>query len=148
MQPAVARTGGACGWATANGAALPPPSQAALARAASVLAAPAAPVRSLSESLVGTGLMLVRMRAVCAPHSALTGQPVARAMRAHRVSDRAACSCIPTKGWSRCTALCHCATAVKQTRKARLCAHPVGPYCCYAAAVLGERLAAGVPCCA
>ena len=88
MQPTVARTGGACGWATANGAALPPPSQAALARAASVLAAPAAPVRSLSESLVGTGLMLVRMRAVCAPHSALTGQPVARDAYPPRLQPR------------------------------------------------------------
>ena len=72
MQPAVARTGGGCFLSAANGAPLPPPSQASRTRAERVLAAPAAPVRSLSESLVGTGLMLVRWRAVVTPHSALT----------------------------------------------------------------------------
>ena len=66
MQPAVARTGAALSWAAANGAVLPPPSPAALARAALLLTAPAVPVRSLAETLVGTGTTLARARAAFA----------------------------------------------------------------------------------
>lgn len=68
MQPAV-RTGFALSWASANGTALPPPSAAALARAALLLTAPAVPVRSLAETLVGTATTLARVLAACTPHS-------------------------------------------------------------------------------
>jgi hypothetical protein len=58
---AVPRTD-AAGWSfsAGSGAPLAPPSQAAQARARALFAAPDTPVASLAQSLVGTGMLLVR----------------------------------------------------------------------------------------
>jgi hypothetical protein len=66
MLTAFPRTGEAAGrplFVTGNGAAVAPPSAAAVARAHALLAAPAPPITSWAQALVGTGTLLVRSAA-------------------------------------------------------------------------------------